>query len=249
MKDKDRVEMPASTLHKAIDEAVGEDLGLASDRGWPKTGRTLWKRIREVTPLLEAHGIRAYRGGSNRTGRPIVLDTDFTDDEPDDPKYAKCGDDNGDGGDDNSRASSPENADTYAEGDDNGSWGRYFGPTLAFHTSDREEKYRQGESRPDLSSPSSPGANNTAYTPTPEQKERIEKLVGEGMSERLARLQVSGPDPSLVDALRRFLRRHTDRRNEKPSWYTVALWAEEYVDTKPTPLEVVAALFEVRRAA
>jgi hypothetical protein len=164
MKDKDRVELSAANLHAAIQKDVEDDLDLTSDKTWPKTGRTLWKRIREVTPLLEAHGIRAYRSSSNKLGRPIILDTDFTDDDPGGDNYAKYGDDKGDDnrsgddkGDDNFGASSPDSADTHANGDDNGSGGRYFGDSLGFHTSDRKERGAEGESNPDLSSPSSPG--------------------------------------------------------------------------------------------
>jgi putative DNA primase/helicase len=184
MKDKDRVELSAAKLHAAIEERVEDDLDLKADKTWPKTGRTLWKRIREVTPLLEAHGIRAYRSSSNKCGRPIILDTDFTDDDPGGPDYAKYGDDKGDDnrsgddkgddnddkGDDNFGASSPDNADTYAKGGDNGSGGRYFGDSLAFHTSDRKEESTEGgtegESNPDLSSPSSPRVKNAPYKET-----------------------------------------------------------------------------------
>ena len=168
MKDKDRVELSAAKLHAQIGARGQDDLNLLDDKTWPKTGRTLWKRIREVTPLLEAHGIRAYRSSSNKLGRPIILDTDFTDDDPGGDNYAKYGDDKGDDkgddnrpgddkGDDDFGTSSPDNADTYASGDDNGSGGRYFGDSLASHTSDRKERGEEGESTPDLSSPSSPG--------------------------------------------------------------------------------------------
>jgi hypothetical protein len=163
MKNKDRVELSAAKLHAAIEKHTEDDLDLTSDKTWPKTGRTLWKRIREVTPLLEAHGIRAYRSSSNKLGRPIILDTDFTDDDPGGDNYAIYGDDKGDDnrpgddkGDDNFGASPPNNADTYASGDDNGSRGRYFGDSLGFHASDRKERGEEGESNPDLSSPSSP---------------------------------------------------------------------------------------------
>jgi len=162
MKDKDRVELSAAKLHAQIGARGQDDLNLLDDKTWPKTGRTLWKRIREVTPLLEAHGIRAYRSASNRLGRPIVLDTDFTDDDPGGDNYAKYGDDNGDdngpgddNGDDSLGVSSPDNADTYADRDDNAPGGRYFGVTLASHTSDRKEEGGEGERNPDLSSASS----------------------------------------------------------------------------------------------
>lgn len=194
MKDKDRVELSAAKLHAALETRAADDLYLASDKTWPKTGRTLWKKIREVTPLLETHGIRAYRSSSNKTGRPIILDTDFTDpDEPKGAKYAKYGDDKGDDnyvgddkGDDNFRASSPDNADTYQNGDDNGSGGRYFGDSLAFHTLIKKESGGQGESNPDLSSPSSPNR------PTPDQNQAIVKLMAQGMAREMACAEVLG---------------------------------------------------------
>ncbi len=160
MKDKDRVELTAAKLHTAIEAAVEDDLDLGEDKTWPKTGRTLWKKIREVTPLLEVHGIRAWRSSSNKAGRPIILDTDFYDPDPEDDNYAKYGDDKGDDyrppGDDKSRVSSPTKPDTYRNGDDKGPGGRYFGVTLGSHTLIKKKKERQGESNPDLSSPSSP---------------------------------------------------------------------------------------------
>ncbi len=74
MHNRARVEETASKLHDALERFAEDDLDLENDRGWPKTGRTLWKRIREVTPLLEAYGIKAGRCGSNKIGRPIVLE-------------------------------------------------------------------------------------------------------------------------------------------------------------------------------
>ena len=213
MKDKNRVEVSAGELHRKIEGAAenessaGKDsLNLHADKTWPKTGRTLWKRIREVTPLLEAHGIRAYRSTSNKSGRPIILDTDFTDDDPDDSEanYAKYGDDKGDDnegrGDDNFGVSSPDNADTFAEGDDNGSGGRCFGPSLAFHTSDREEKIKhskrnkgQGESSPDLSSPSSPSSVKAGRKLADEEIPRYQQLIHEnGMTPKEAKAKVLG---------------------------------------------------------
>ncbi len=193
MKDKDRVELSAAKLHAALVTRAEDELDLKDDKTWPKTGRTLWKKIREVTPLLEAHGIRAYRSSSNKAGRPIVLDTDFDDDGP---GASQRGDDKGDDncpgddkGDDNFSTSSPDKPDTYAKGDDNGSGGRYFRDTLASHTSDSKEKYRQGENNPDLSSASSA---NTDRRLTEEEARQVQRLISEGMSAKFARDVVLG---------------------------------------------------------
>jgi hypothetical protein len=114
MKTRERVELSAAKLHGGLEDHAEDDFDLSRDKSWPKTGRTLWKKIREVTPLLEVHGIRAYRKNDNRAGRPIILDTDFTDPEPEpegdpepepdfdtdpepgEPNYAKYTDDNAD---------------------------------------------------------------------------------------------------------------------------------------------------------
>ena len=172
MKGRDRVEISAAKLHAAIEEGAEDELDLKDDKTWPKTGRTLWKKIREVTPLLEVHGIRAHRSPSNKTGRPIILDTDFDDGEPDpDPgdNYAKKGDDKGDDyrppGDDKFTLSSPDTPDTYQNGDDNGSGGRYSGPSLGSHTLIKKEEEREGERMPDLPSPAQLSSPNGSESP------------------------------------------------------------------------------------
>ncbi len=210
MKDKESVEKTAANLHKAIETAVEADLDLDADKTWPKTGRTLWKKIREVTPLLEAHGIRAYRKNDNRAGRPIVLDTDFTgggpgksaDDNADDKRPA---DDNTD---DNFRASSADTPHSNGKSDDKRHYGRYFGDTLGSHTSDSKKEYREPESIPDLSSASSADDEKTAVEeaqtnstnsqthtseePTEEQRRRIAEQVRQGTGEDAARAQTLG---------------------------------------------------------
>lgn len=167
MRNKDYVEEPASKLHNMIEADVGEDLNLRGDKGWPKTGRTLWNRIKETTPLLESKGIRAYRSASNKLGKPIILTTNFEDD-PNDPNTGDDkGDDNailGDGisspGPLSSPTSSPSTPDTYAAGDDNALGGRYFGATIGSSTSypakEIKSTHTVPDSNPDLSSPSSP---------------------------------------------------------------------------------------------
>jgi hypothetical protein len=201
MKDRDRVELSAAKLHAAI-ESKGEDaLDLKDDKTWAKTGRTLWKKIREVTPLLEVHGIRAYRKNDNRVGRPIVLDTDFTGDEPDGDKYAKYTDDNADdkcraddNADDKFDVSSADTPDSYAVTDDKANYGRYFGPSLGSHTLINQEDSIEGERTPDLSSASSAssanGSKSSESTLTADEDREIQKLMSEGMEESFARAAV-----------------------------------------------------------
>lgn len=225
MKDKDRVELPAAKLHDAIDKCVGDDLDLAFDKTWPKTGRTLWKRLREVTPLLEAHGIRAYRSSSNKTGRPIILDTDFTDNDPESSKDAIYGDDKGDDnrpgddkGDDKLSPSSPDNADTYTTGDDNGAGGRYFGDSLALHTLINPGEEREGESRPDLSSPSSPTTVSALFSDPPDWLRRQVGLYRANPSERMLRPLCSSAAAELYNDPRRGEEIRVQVENELGRW-------------------------------
>lgn len=77
------------------------------------------------------------------------------------------------------------------------------------------------------------------------------KVKAEPVPERTtAELErVLDPNPGIVDALREFLRRNPDRRDQEPSWFSVALWSEDYLPTKPPPLAVEVALGELRRVA
>jgi hypothetical protein len=186
MKDKDRVEMSATKLHAALVDRAEDDLDLKDDKTWPKTGRTLWKKIREVTPLLEAHGIRAYRSKDNRTGRPIVLDTDFNDDNPDGKPGAESADDNAD---DNLATSSADTPDNYGISDDKANCGRYFGTTLGSHTLIKKSRGRQGERNPDLSSASSAsGPTEVFLKPPPDWfRKQAAVCVEQGSPKRLVK--------------------------------------------------------------
>jgi hypothetical protein len=56
---------------------------------------------------------------------------------------------------------------------------------------------------------------------------------------------VSVSDLALVAALRAFLSRNPHRYDEPPGWFAVALWAEDYVESKPSPAAVELALAEL----
>jgi hypothetical protein len=60
---------------------------------------------------------------------------------------------------------------------------------------------------------------------------------------------VPNPDGELLYALREFLRRNPHRHGEAPSWFSVALWAEEYLEAKPPPTAVELALAELEQGA
>jgi hypothetical protein len=62
MEDKQEYVGTSSELHKKL-EGVAESLGVSivRDKAWPKSARWLWRRIKEVLPLLVAAGIEASR--------------------------------------------------------------------------------------------------------------------------------------------------------------------------------------------
>jgi hypothetical protein len=68
MEDKREYAGSSSDLHKKL-EGVAESLGVSivRDKAWPKSARWLWRRIKEVLPLLVAAGIEAARGRDEST--------------------------------------------------------------------------------------------------------------------------------------------------------------------------------------
>jgi hypothetical protein len=71
MEDKEEYTTTASELHKKLG-SVAEVIGVERDRAWPKSARWLWKRIKEVLPLVVAAGIDASREHTDK-GTAIAL--------------------------------------------------------------------------------------------------------------------------------------------------------------------------------
>jgi hypothetical protein len=61
----------SSDLHKKL-ESVAEELGVNRDKAWPKSASWLWKRVKEVLPVLAAEGITAERDEDSH-GSQIAL--------------------------------------------------------------------------------------------------------------------------------------------------------------------------------
>ena len=81
--------------------------------------------------------------------------------------------------------------------------------------------------------------------PEPVPERPPERIAGS--VEELERIEDA--DPELVEALVAYLDRYPRRREETPSWLSVALWADGYLPAKPTPGAVEVALYELRVAA
>jgi hypothetical protein len=73
MENKEEYIATSSELHKIL-EGVAESLGVSikHDKAWPKSARWLWRRIKEVQPLLVAIGIEANHG-QNKNASTISL--------------------------------------------------------------------------------------------------------------------------------------------------------------------------------
>ncbi len=73
MKDKEEHAATSSAFHKAL-ENVAESLNIdtARDKAWPKSARWLWRRIKEVVPVLAAVGIEATHQHTD-AGNKITL--------------------------------------------------------------------------------------------------------------------------------------------------------------------------------
>ena len=70
MEDKEEYAATSSEMHSKL-KAVATQLGVDVDRdkAWPKSARWLWRRIKEVLPLLVAVGLDASRGRDESANR------------------------------------------------------------------------------------------------------------------------------------------------------------------------------------
>jgi hypothetical protein len=73
MEDKEEYSATSSEMHSKL-KVVAAQLGVdvERDKAWPKSARWLWRRIKEVLPLLIAGAIEARRGEEKR-GTMIAL--------------------------------------------------------------------------------------------------------------------------------------------------------------------------------
>ncbi len=154
MEDKDEYTGTSSELHSKL-EGVAESLGVSivRDKAWPKSARWLWRRIKEVLPLLVAAGIEAGRmedrTGSRITLRKVPKDdaTNATQDENREGKPKERGIKTEDDattnatGRSNATSNPTENADSYAGYGNSGISGNRNGDSWQ---SDPMRPYRQG---------------------------------------------------------------------------------------------------------
>jgi putative DNA primase/helicase len=172
MEDKEEYTGTSSEMHSKL-KVVAAQLGVDVDRdkAWPKSARWLWRRIKEVLPLLVAAGIEASRG-RDESAKQITLRKIPTND----------------GSDGSGSESRTDKGKTHADTaqDD----GRSNG-------SDGANGRSNGSKKPPNNAPSANNADTanrygdfSEEASTLEQEERIRRLVGQGMSETWARRTV-----------------------------------------------------------
>ena len=176
MEDEDEYSLQSSKMHSKL-KSTAASLGVDVDRdkAWPKSARWLWRRIKEVLPLLVAAGIEARREDTVK-GSVITFRKAPTNDSSDSSiqiTRADKGDqagirDESDSSSNSSRPSksrndpSPNTAERVASG----------------ITGDTGNRYG--------------GSSEEVRTATPEQERRISRLVEQGMAEEVARASVLG---------------------------------------------------------
>ena len=172
MEDKEEYAATSSEVHSKL-KVVAATLGVDVDRdkAWPKSARWLWRRIKEVLPLLVAAGVEASRG-RDESAKQITLRTIPTND-------------GSDGSRSESRTDKGETNANIAQDD-----GRSKGSNHANGMPNGSEKPPSNAASANNANTANRYGDFSEVACTPEQAERIRRLVEEGMSEKWARRTV-----------------------------------------------------------
>jgi hypothetical protein len=172
MEDKEEYTATSSEMHSKL-KVTAAQLGVdvERDKAWPKSARWLWRRIKEVLSLLVSAGIEARRV-RDESAKQITLRKIPTNDGSNGSRSAF-------------RADKGEAYDNIAQdnGMPNGSGGSDGMP-------DSSEKPHSDAGSANTADTANTYGDFTKEAGTPEQAERIRRLVKEGMSERWARRTV-----------------------------------------------------------
>jgi len=179
MEDKDEYSGAASELHSKL-KVVAAQLGVdvERDRAWPKSARWLWRRIKEVLSLLVAAGVDAGRG-RDESAKRITLRKIPTND----------------GRDGTQSKSRTEKGDTHADTDSDD--GISDGRNAANGRDDGSRNPADGAGSAITADTAIRFGDPKEADITPEQEERVRRLVRQGMSEKWARKTVLASDHPL----------------------------------------------------
>lgn len=214
MEGRDKYTGKASELHGAL-EGVAESLKIAvkRDKTWPKSPSWLWRRMKEVLPVIMVAGIEASSTGNGYTGTFITLRKNGPDKRPDDQGPDDQGPDPGSnpgskpgssGGD-----ATRENPDTYGDAGSTGSkvaFPGYIGGPLSRTREDKESESAQ--TGPYKAQPTKDSRNATSATSatsieqnspastsrrlSADEVQEVQRLKADGWSAAAARAEVLG---------------------------------------------------------
>jgi len=172
MQNKGEYTAASSEMHSKL-KVVAAQLGVdvERDKAWPKSARWLWRRIKEVLPLLVAAGIEASRGRDEST-KQIALRKIPTNDGSD----GRGSDSRTDKGETHANTNSCDGRSNGSDSANDRSNGSENPPNNAASANNADTANRYGDFSEEAS--------------TPEQAKRIRRLIKEGMSETWARRTV-----------------------------------------------------------
>ena len=182
----------ASDLHAKLEvEAEELNINTKKDKTWPKSPSWLWRRMREVLPLLTAMGVDASNPGNGKTGTQITLTKVPTANGPG-------------GGSKNASATTfatTANAAEESASEGGGSSGSTYGqPTTPLSRTEEEEGEKQVKNGADTHTGREFPTDATSTTTKPkrrlteEQAREVQRLIADGMSPAFARAEVLGEE-------------------------------------------------------
>jgi hypothetical protein len=172
MEDREEYTATSSEMHSKL-KVVAAQLGVDVDRdkAWPKSARWLWRRIKEILPLLVAAGIEASRDDTEKAS-VITFSRTFGNDSSD-PRKGKYHVDNGNRAGINERVDSSHPSNSSSDFSPN-----VYERAASGNSGDTGNRYG--------------ASSEEAGTTNPEEERRIRRLVEQGMAEGVARESVLG---------------------------------------------------------
>lgn len=190
MEDKEQYAGTSSEAHKKL-EGVAESLGVSivRDKAWPKSARWLWRRIKEILPLLVAAGIEALRDDTDKASVITFRKAPTNDSSDSRTSRNRMDKGNADGIKEESNSSSNSSPASNSRNDSS--------PNTAYLSASGDtgitgDRYGNSSERPGEAVCRHEVEGGCRLC-----RRQIERLVREGMSRELARAEVLGEEVAL----------------------------------------------------
>lgn len=204
MEGRNRYEGSSSDLHgKLVEEAEKLNIDTKKDKTWPKSSSWLWRRLKEVLPMLAAMGIRADKV-EKETGSKIILERTTSGPEPDPPDPGSKAGEAWQHNSDAARNAASEYSAKVSAGertaDSPGSNGSKSGQ-LSYSLLEQERKKHKNEEQtgektgrlqefPENASTAASAASGAKRSLTEDEVRQVRKLIQQGMAPEVARHEV-----------------------------------------------------------